>query len=74
MTNNLPHGWTESRPGALACNADPELGGIIDRTIKTGEWFVIFNSDHIATIDGLPTREAAFEAYSKAINKTYWLA
>lgn len=72
--SNLPTGWTESAPGRIATNRDPVLGGIIDNEIVSGRWFVIFNSDHIAPIDDLPNREAAFAAHSAAIEATYVLA
>lgn len=69
----LPNGWTEASANGLACSNDPHLGGIIDCTIATKEWFVIFNSDKIESIGGLPSRDAAFEAYDAAINETFWL-
>lgn len=70
----LANGWNEAYAGGIATNNDPELGGIIDKTIATGEWFVIFNSNHIANIEGLPSRDAAFVAHASAIEATYILA
>ena len=58
--------WNEIKDG-IATNADPILGGIIDQTIMTGEWFVIFNDDAIPAIEGIATRAAAFEAFEAAI-------
>jgi hypothetical protein len=63
----LPPGWTESRPGGLAANPDPVLGGIVDQVILTDEWFVVFNRHDFPVIDGLPTRDAAFDAFEQAI-------
>ncbi len=64
--------WNEI-PNGIASNNDPKLGGIIDNEIVSGLWFVIFNDDDIATIDGLPSRDAAFVAHAAAINAKYWL-
>ena len=50
--------WIESGNG-LMINPDPILGGIIDKTINTGEGFVIFHSDLIPTIEGLESKEKA---------------
>lgn len=62
--------WIESGNG-LMVNPDPVLGGIIDKTIKTGEWFVIFHSDLIPTIEGLESKEKALQAFDNAIQSTY---
>ena len=58
--------WLESGNG-LMINPDPILGGIIDKTIKTGEWFVIFHSDLIPTIEGIETTQST--AITKRICK-----
>ncbi len=73
MATTLTNGWTEAYAGGIATNNDPDLGGIIDSAIVSGEWFVIFNSDHIAPIEGLPNRDAAFAAHAAAIAATYVL-
>lgn len=70
--STLPQGWTESSTG-LACNSDPVLGGIIDKTIVSGEWFVIFNDDNLEMIEGLSSREEAFKEFQKAIEAMYWI-
>ena len=57
----LPEGWTEASPAGMATNPDPQNGGIIDRTIATNEWFIVFNRDNLATIEGLVSRKVAFE-------------
>lgn len=64
--------WNESASG-LACNNDPVLGGIIDKTIISGEWFVIFNDDNLEMIEGLSSREEAFKEFQKAIEAIYWI-
>jgi hypothetical protein len=74
MQDALPNGWTQSRPGGIATSSDPDLGGIIDQCIADKTWFIIFNSSRIETIEGLPSRAAALEAYAKAIGETYWIA
>lgn len=63
----LPEGWTEAGPGRMATNPDPLRGGIIDRTIVGGEWFVIFNRPDLGTLEGFATRESAFEAFNRVI-------
>lgn len=62
--NKVCAGWTESRPGGLACNPS-KAGGIIDSEIVSGEWFVIFN-DERETLTGFATREDAAEAFAVA--------
>lgn len=51
----------------MATNPDPQNGGIIDRTIATNEWFIVFNRDNLATIEGLVSRKVAFELFAVAI-------
>ncbi|MDL5391391.1 hypothetical protein QSI13_24700, partial [Escherichia coli] len=60
----LPEGWTEASPAGMATNPDPQNGGIIDRTIATNEWFIVFNRDNLATIEGLVSRKVAFELFA----------
>ena len=55
-------------------NPDPILGGIIDKTIKTGEWFVIFHSELIPTIEGLESKEKALHAFNDALESVYQLS
>jgi len=66
-TATLPKGWSESRPGALATNPDPALGGIIDRQIVSGEWFIIFNNRAIPDVEGLPSRDQAFATFQASM-------
>ena len=65
--------WIESENG-LMINSDPILGGIIDKTIKTGEWFVIFHSDLIPTIEGLESKEKALQAFNDTLESVYQLS
>lgn len=64
--NAVVPGWTEG-PGGILCNPKPG-GGIIDKTIKTGEWFVIFN-DKDEVLDDFADRKGAIEAYVTASEK-----
>ena len=73
MTNALHINWTEVSSTGIATSRDPDLGGIIDQCISDKTWFVIFNSAHIESIEGLPSREAAFAAHNAAIHATYEL-
>ncbi len=59
----LPAGWTEVWPGGLATNPDPLLGGIIDRADVSGLWFVIFSRIDLPVLDGLASRDLAFDAF-----------
>lgn len=68
--NTLPKGWTESASG-MACNSDLILGGIIDKTIVSGKWFIIFNDDDLEMIEGLSSREEAFKVFEETINNKY---
>lgn len=69
MEDTLPAGWTEASPGGLATNPDPLTGGIIDREIVNGKWFVVFGPDELPTLEGLATRRAAFEAFDVAMRE-----
>ncbi|WP_425953102.1 hypothetical protein [Ralstonia pseudosolanacearum] len=63
----LPANWTEATPGGMATNPDPMLGGIVDREIVSGKWFVVFNRDDLDLLDGFATRQSAFEAFARTI-------
>lgn len=65
--DELPAGWTESTPGGMATNRDPVDGGIVDKSRADGLWFVIFNREDMKSIEGLPSRKAAFEAFFAAL-------
>lgn len=69
--NTAPTGFSESESGMCVSN-DPVLGGIIDKRIVDGKWFVIFNDDDLETVEELNTREEAFQAYQHAIDAKYW--
>ena len=64
---SLPPGWTEAEPGGLACNPDPLDGGIIDKGIASGLWFVIFNRRDLGDLEGYSTRAEAFDAFAQTI-------
>ena len=64
----LPEGWTEAFPGGLACNPDPIKGGIIDKEILSGKWFVVFGRVNLPILDGFPSRDEAFRAHEQAIS------
>lgn len=64
----LPEGWSEG-PRGMATNPDPVRGGIVDRPLIGGDWFVIANDDDIS--EGLKsqtfkTRAEAFQALAQA--------
>lgn len=55
--------WSEAPSSGMLTNPHPVHGGIIDSTIKTHEWFVVFNLDGTETLAGFQTREAAIKAF-----------
>ncbi len=57
--------WNHVAEDAMATNRDPIVGGIIDKEIVSGKWFVIPNNDAISQVEGLETKADAF-AYLKA--------
>lgn len=65
--SELLPGWTEGSPGGIATNRDPATGGIIDRKIADGTWFVVFHRDDLEVLHDLPSRQAAFEAFASAM-------
>lgn len=65
--NTICAGWTQSREGGLLCNPHP-AGGIIDCTIKSKEWFIIFNDSRPSQM-GYDSREDAVEAFAIASRK-----
>jgi hypothetical protein len=67
--SDLPPGWTEATPGGAATNKDPENGGIIDKVIKTGKWFIIFNRDGVGEDEQFATRKEAFDAFFRILEE-----
>jgi len=65
----LPEGWTEATPGGMATNAHPTDGGIVDRTMITDEWFVIFHRDGLQTVEGLASRDEAFRVFEERMQQ-----
>jgi hypothetical protein len=66
MTND---GWKHLAEDAMATNADPIVGGIIDSAIVSGKWFVIPNNNALLPGDDFPTKEAAFQYLNEQIAK-----
>lgn len=64
----LPDGWTQTGSG-MATNPDPINGGIVDRNIVEGRWFVVFNDDAIPpqTDKTFDTRDQAFEFFAQQL-------
>lgn len=66
----LPEGWTQSPSGKLATKREGDDGGIVDKAIKSGEWFVVANNK--AANEKLKdatfkTRREAFDALAAAL-------
>jgi hypothetical protein len=53
-------GWNHLAEDAMATNGDPIVGGIIDKQIVSGKWFVIPNNDAIPQVEDLETKADAF--------------
>lgn len=73
----IPTGWKANDVQGtigIACNNDPQLGGIIDSNLVSGKWFIIFNDDDLDMVEGLDTREDAFKVFNNTINTKYWVA
>ena len=67
LDGGLPDDWSEASPGGLASNPDPITGGIIDRNIASGEWFVIFHNEALPTLEGIATRDQAVAAFMQTM-------
>jgi len=65
----LPAGWSESYRGGMATNPDPQRGGIIDKAALSSEWFVVFNRDGLDVVEGLASRQAAFETFAQRLQE-----
>ena len=72
----LPTGWTESHKDGIATNRDPDFGGIVDKNLVSGLWFIIPNSDHLNHLMGreFSSRDKAFNALATAIDETFWIS
>lgn len=56
----MTDGWNHLAEDAMATNGDPIAGGIIDKQIVSGKWFVIPNNDAIPQVEDLETKADAF--------------
>lgn len=54
-------------PSGMLTSPDPVSGGIIDCTILDGEWFVIFNDEELAMLDGFTCRDDAVKAAEEVL-------
>lgn len=60
--NRVAPGWKVGCSEGILSNAAP-YGGIIDKNLVSGEWFVIFNNDNFEALDGFATRDEAIDAF-----------
>lgn len=65
--------WNHLSADEIATNIDPVFGGIVDKAIVSGKWFVIPNSDHIAVMEDFDTKAEAIAALNAAVADTYEL-
>jgi hypothetical protein len=61
----VPHGWEGTKDGIIT-KSGPN-GGIIDKNIVSGKWFIIFHNDKLETVDNIPTREEAIKIFNKTV-------
>lgn len=66
-------GWAGSG-GTMFCNADPQLGGIIDCNRQLNKWFVVFNDPELDLKEDYDTREEAFRAFLNTVDAKYQTA
>lgn len=60
--------WVESVPGGMLINNDPQHGGIIDKNIASGRWFVVIDSsDGVEVLEDFATRDDALEMFYTTI-------
>jgi hypothetical protein len=57
--SKMTDGWHHLAEDAMATNIDPIAGGIIDKQIVSGKWFVIPNNDAIPQVEDLETKAEA---------------
>lgn len=65
----LPDHWFESNPGKMICSNHPTEGVIIDYTIVSGEWFVIFNNPKIEMLEHYTSRIEAVKAFLEKLQE-----
>jgi hypothetical protein len=63
----MAYGWNHLAEDAMSANADPIVGGIIDREIVSGKWFVIPNNDAIPQADDFESKTEAFAYLDKKV-------
>lgn len=66
-------GWAGAG-GTMFCNADPQLGGIIDMNRQLNKWFVVFNDTDLDVKDDFESRGDAFRAFLTAVDAKYQTA
>ena len=66
QAQELPAGWTETHPGGMATNPDPERGGIVDTNMVSGQWFYVPHREGLAASEAIyPSRAAALEGLAE---------
>ena len=66
-------GWL-GNGGTMFCNADPQLGGILDQNRQLSTWFVVFNDSDLNLKEDYKTREEAFRALLEVVDAKYQAA
>lgn len=64
LLNKVCDGWSQAFDGGLLCNPNVN-GGIIDKAIVSGEWFIIFNDDR-APVEGIDSLNDAIEFFASS--------
>ena len=66
-------GWV-GNGGTMFCNADPQLGGIVDQNRQLHTWFAVFNDPDLDLKEDYKTREEAFRAFLEVVDAKYQTA
>lgn len=67
MAREFKNEWKHLSENGIAANPHETLGGIIDKTIQTEEWFIIFNHPDISAINGLQSKAEAFKVFEETL-------
>lgn len=59
--------WNHLSKDGMATNTCPITGGIVDKNIVSGLWFVVPNHSDLQIIEGLEGKEEAMAALSFAV-------
>lgn len=59
--------WNHLSADGMATNTDPIAGGIVDKNIVSGLWFVVPNHPELQTVEGFESKEYALSCLALAV-------